>query len=202
VIEALKDHPDTRRTVIQIFDHADLGPSRYKDVPCTCTLQFLLRDDLLHLVVNMRSNDAYIGLPHDVFAFTMLQELVARSVGADVGRYVHMVASLHLYDENAEAVAAYLQEGWQSTLNPMPPMPDGDPWPSVAETLSAEARIRQSVETGEPIPFRQISLPQNDYWADLVRVLAAWVAEKKLNEPEQAAAIRAEVVNPGFREFL
>lgn len=202
VIEALKDRRDSRRAVVQIFDHADLGPTPYKDIPCTCTLQFLLRDGILHLVVNMRSNDAYLGLPHDVFAFTMLQELVARSVGAELGRYVHMAGSLHLYDENAEAVAAYLQEGWQSTLSPMPPMPDGDPWASVAETLAAEAQLRHSVDADESVPFERVVLPQSEYWADLVRVLGAWIAAKKLNEPERAAAIRAEIVNPEFREFI
>lgn len=202
IVKALQKNRDSRRTVVQIFDHADLGPDRYKDIPCTCTMQFLLRDGLLHLVVNMRSNDAYSGLLHDVFAFTMLQELVARSVGAELGRYVHMVGSLHLYDHTAQAVAAYLTEGFQSTLAPMPAMPAGDPWDHVAATLSAEAQMRESVESGAPIPFNQVSLPADEYWADLVRVLGGWVAMKKLCDPDVATAIRSAIVHPGFREFI
>lgn len=202
VIAALKKNHDSRRAVVQIFDHADLGPARYKDVPCTCTMQFLLREGVLHLVVNMRSNDAYSGLLHDVFAFTMLQELVARSVDAELGRYVHMVGSLHLYDDNAPAVSEYLQEGYQSTLTPMPAMPAGDPWPHVAATLAAEAQIRVAAQDGKLIPFDQVSLPAEDYWADLVRVLGAWVARKRLDAPDAAAAVEAEIVHPVFREFV
>lgn len=164
-------------------------------------MQFLLRDGVLHLVVNMRSNDAYSGLLHDVFAFTMLQELVARSVDAELGRYIHMVGSLHLYDHAAQAVAEYLAEGYQSTLTPMPAMPSGDPWDHVASTLSAEAQMRESVETGAPLPFNRVALPDDAYWADLVRVLGSWVAMKKLDAPDTATAIRSAIVHPGFREF-
>ena len=52
------------------------------------------------MVVHMRSNDAYIGLAHDVFAFTFMQEIVARDVGLDLGTYTHSVGSLHLYDQD------------------------------------------------------------------------------------------------------
>lgn len=202
VITALRKNQDTRRAVVQIFDHADLGPKRYKDVPCTCTLQFLLRDGALHLVVNMRSNDAYSGLLHDVFAFTMLQELVARSVDAELGRYIHVVGSLHLYDDNAPAVAEYLQEGYQSTLAPMPAMPAGNPWPHVTATLAAEAQIRDAANKSKHIPFDQVSLPTESYWADLVRVLGAWVARRKFDAPVAAATVEAGIVHPVFREFV
>jgi thymidylate synthase len=37
------------------------------------------------MVTTMRSNDAYLGLPHDVFCFTMLQEIIARSLGREIG---------------------------------------------------------------------------------------------------------------------
>jgi len=40
-------------------------------------MQFMVRRRRLHLLTNMRSNDAFIGLPHDIFAFTMLQEIMA-----------------------------------------------------------------------------------------------------------------------------
>lgn len=195
VIHSLKANPSSRRAVVQIFDHTDLGPERFKDVPCTCTLQFLLRDDGVHLVVNMRSNDAVRGLPHDVFAFTMLQELVARSLDVEVGRYIHMVGSLHVYDRDQDVVANYLGEGWQSTIE-MPPMPLGDPWDNVSQLLAAEAQIRGFT------PFEAIKLPADDYWADLARVLAAWVAKKKRQQPELSAAIRSKISLDSFRDFI
>ena len=110
-------------------------------MPCTTTLQFFVRDELLHLIVTMRSNDAYIGLPHDVFCFTMLQEIVTRSINLEIGSYRHFVGSMHLYDQDEFHAASLVGEGFQSRVA-MPPMPLGDPWPAIAAVLAAEARIR------------------------------------------------------------
>ena len=90
VVKILKDKRDSRQAVVQLFDQQDIAEI-HKDVPCTCTLQFMLRRGKLHLIVYMRSNDAVLGLPHDVFCFTMLQEIVARQLEADIGLYRHMV---------------------------------------------------------------------------------------------------------------
>ena len=82
VIKTLSEKPTTRQAVVQILDAEDIS-EQHKNVPCTCTLQFFARGRRLHMVASMRSNDAYIGLPHDVFAFTMIQEIVARALRPD-----------------------------------------------------------------------------------------------------------------------
>lgn len=79
VVEQLTQKPTSRQAVIQLFDHEDVGGA-HKDVPCTCSLQYLLRDGRLSAITYMRSNDVHLGLPHDIFCFTMLQELFARSL--------------------------------------------------------------------------------------------------------------------------
>src|SRR5205085_131416 len=56
VVNRLKNHPDSRQVVLQLFDAADVD-AVYRDVPCTCALQFLLRHERLHMMVFMRSND-------------------------------------------------------------------------------------------------------------------------------------------------
>jgi thymidylate synthase len=97
IITLLRKRPTSRKAVVQIFNAEDLA-NHHKDIPCTTTLQFLVRDELVHLIVTMRSNDAYIGLPHDVFCFTMLQEIVTRSLNRELGTYIHFVGSMHLYE--------------------------------------------------------------------------------------------------------
>ena len=86
VIRLLKKKRNTRQAVIQIFNAEDIIDD-HKDVPCTCTIQFVIRNKRLHAVTYMRSNDAFLGLPHDVFAFTFLQKIIARSVGVQLGTY-------------------------------------------------------------------------------------------------------------------
>lgn len=120
VIKLLKDRPHSRRAAIQLFEAGDLALP-HGDIPCTCTLQFFVRDEKLEMLSYMRSNDVYLGLPHDIFCFTMLQELVTRSVGIDIGTYRHAVGSLHLYDENRDRAREFIDEGFQAT-KPMPAM--------------------------------------------------------------------------------
>jgi thymidylate synthase len=164
IIRILRRKPDSRQAVIQLFDAEDLLKKR-NDIPCTCTLQFLLRGGKLHLYTNMRSNDAFKGLPHDVFCFTMLQE-IARTLGVHVGVYKHAVGSLHLYDKDRQKANQYLKEGWQSN-EAMPRMPTGDPWPNIKKLLRAEQKLKNDREYE-----CRMELPP--YWYDLVRLLAVF----------------------------
>jgi thymidylate synthase len=124
----------------------------------------------------MRSNDAYIGLPHDVFCFTMLQELVARDLGVELGCYRHLVGSLHIYEADFDGARQFVDEGWQSTVDIMPEMPRCPPWPAVAVVLEAEKAIRNGVS------FDDAKLDAVDgYWVDLVRLLQAYRCKKDGN---------------------
>jgi thymidylate synthase len=170
VIKILKKRRDSRNAVIQLFDALDIA-EEHRDVPCTCTLQFMLRQGKLHLLVNMRSNDAYLGLPHDAFCFTMLQEIVARSVSAELGVYKHAVGSLHLYGDDRGPAERFLKEGYQLTRPVMPPMPVGDPKPAIDLLLRFESAIRN----GEVVDETQVG-QIDPYWADLIRLLQVYRA--------------------------
>lgn len=164
VIERLSKRNDTRRAVISILEAADLAHGS-EEAPCTIALQFIRRRERLHLIAVMRSNDAYLGFPHDVFCFTMIQEIVARALGIGLGEYHHFATSLHLYDRNRSKVSAYLSEGFQNPTFAMPKMPTGDQRENLAKFLIVESQIR----LGEILSASQIRLPQ--YWKDLALVL-------------------------------
>ena len=164
IIERLSKRNDTRRAVISILESADLAPGS-EEAPCTIALQFIRRRERLHLIAIMRSNDAYLGFPHDVFCFTMIQEIVARALGIGLGEYHHFATSLHLYDRDKDKVSAYLSEGFQNPTFAMPKMPTGDQRENLAKFLSVESQIR----SGEILSATEIRLPQ--YWKDLALVL-------------------------------
>lgn len=115
LIHLLTTASDTRQAVLTCWDwgmHADLyhaaGASK-KDLPCTLALQFFVRDGCLHLITTMRSNDAWLGMPYDVFCFTTLQMVIASMIGLDTGTYTHQVGSLHVYEKDrARLYHAYL----------------------------------------------------------------------------------------------
>lgn len=95
VFDELKKDPDSRRAVIHIRRMEDGFDA--PDVPCTLSLQFLIRGGKLHLIVNMRSNDLILGTCYDVPAFTLLQEIMALELDLDIGFYYHNTASMHVY---------------------------------------------------------------------------------------------------------
>lgn len=185
VIATLRQKPDSRRAVAQIFQ-ADDGLAEQKRAPCTCTLQFAIRANKLQMMTFMRSNDIYLGLPHDVFAFTMLQEVVARALGVGLGKYRHAVGSLHLYDRNVNDARKMLKEGWQESI-PMPPMPTGDPWPSLQKLLYVEAQLR----AGQPTDIDSLGL--DPYWRDLAHLLHIYrlFQDNRNSEIEQARKLLA-----------
>ncbi|WP_297809593.1 thymidylate synthase [uncultured Methylophaga sp.] len=171
IIELLRTKPSSRRAVIQLFDASDLA-SYHKDIPCTCTLQFLIRNKKLNLITYMRSNDAYIGLPHDIFSFTMLQEIVARALNVDLGVYRHFVGSLHLYDEKINKAQQLLEEGYQSTLIQMPEMPMQDVWDSIYWLIKIEEQCRNGND------IRHEVRESHPYWSDLARLLLVYANKK------------------------
>jgi len=166
VCKLLNTNPGSRRAVIQLFNAEDIV-SDYKEIPCTTTLQFLVRENRLHLSVTLRSNDAYLGLPHDIFCFTMLQEMMACRLNVDLGCYYQYVGSMHIYECHQSRARAYLAEGHQRVIE-MPPMPAGDPFALVPCLLEAEKRLRygQKVSASDMISI--------GYWSDIIRLLQVY----------------------------
>ena len=195
VTHRLRGNSDSRRAVIQLFDASDITEN-HKDIPCTCTLQFMVRHEALYMVTNMRSNDAFLGLPHDIFFFTMLQEILARSLSLELGTYKHFVGSLHLYDCDKKAALQFLREGWQSTEMSMPPMPVEDPWLAIKSLLNAEATIRN----GDPFNSAELN-DLNSYWADLIRLLQVLRCSKNTDTNGIEELCRS-MSSPIYRPFI
>jgi thymidylate synthase len=123
----LQKDKNSRRAVMFISDRNDCN-IRTKDLPCTLSLQFLIRDNLLHLIVNMRSNDLFLGFCYDVSIFTlwqekMLNELKVTYPKISMGYYYHNVGSLHIYERNFETIKKSVQFPHDNTINPLFNMP-------------------------------------------------------------------------------
>ena len=180
----------SRRAVVQIYSATDLTVN--DEVPCTTTLQFFVRNDLLHLSASLRSNDAYLGLPHDVFCFTMIQEMMARRLGLEVGEYIQMIGSFHFYDKDQDKMSKYLGEG-HHRLAEMPPMPLADPFVILPDLLDLERRIR----IGEPVDEKVSQL--DPYWGDLMRLLQSHFAS---TDEQRLSNISSGFQQATFRTYL
>lgn len=100
---ALKEFPHTRQIVLQIWQsNADLPnpQARSKDIPCNITSKLLIRAGKLHWMQDMRSNDLILGTPYNFMQWMSIQEIVAGWLDLDVGDYMHVVNSLHVYENH------------------------------------------------------------------------------------------------------
>jgi thymidylate synthase len=197
-ITQLKVKPGSRRVAIQLFEARDLDPDsrdNIASIPCTCTMQFLLRKEKLNMVTFMRSNDAFLGLPHDIFAFTMLQEYIASAVSVDVGSYIHSVGSLHLYKKDIDAANDYLKEGFHSREAAMMAMPKEDPSVALRLLIAIENKIRN----GQEYNIEKSELPS--YWKDLaylLRVFALFRDEK----PDLIKEVKGLIEDPYYHQYI
>lgn len=74
VLQKLVSDEDTRQAVMTIWRR---NPPESRDIPCTVALDFKIRDGLLNCHAFMRSSDTYLGLPYDIFNFSMIATWIA-----------------------------------------------------------------------------------------------------------------------------
>jgi thymidylate synthase len=193
VVELITEKSETRRAVIPIYQPKDTQ-ANLPEVPCTCTLQFLMRGRRLELITHMRSNDAYVGLPGDIFAFTMIQEIVAKALNVEPGHYKHFVGSLHLYDSDRRKAERYLAEGFQKKVV-MPFMPLGDPFPQIERLLRFERDTRLG---------RHPQLPKDlaVYWEDLARLLSIFRADKDKASAATLRSMRRKMHSDAYTPYI
>jgi len=149
VIHELAMRPATRQAVIPIYAERDLesaGDGVTKDIPCTLGIQFLIRSGQLNMIVTMRSNDVWLGLPYDMFCFGILARLVADELKVRTGWYIHQPGSLHLYSRNLDAArkAVYTKTPtapvWMDWWVPRPP---GSLMNDVSTAIALEVAARE-----------------------------------------------------------
>lgn len=107
-VQELRGKPSSRQVVIDLHEPRDLYGAvlrKQKDIPCTLSVQLLLRQDKLHMIVTMRSNDVWLGMPYDVFWWCTLLKILSCELGCEVGEYHHRAGSMHLYERNYDKAA-------------------------------------------------------------------------------------------------
>ncbi len=99
VLNTLNRDPETRQAIVNLWTP---NPPLSKDIPCTLTWQFLIRDNKLNMTVNMRSSDAWLGLPYDWFVFSQIGNEVAQEFEIPRGTLTLNLTSSHLYERDIE----------------------------------------------------------------------------------------------------
>lgn len=144
ILKLLRSDINTRRAVLVTSVVGDVRADT-PDQPCTLSLQFLYRDGRLHLIATMRSNDIWLGMPYDMFAFTRIQRLVADELGLAVGTYTHQAGSLHLYRKDEKLAMERSNVPVPSRVSNFKPIPQG----KLLEAISLAALFEEQHRTGK-----------------------------------------------------
>lgn len=112
VVQKLVEDTDSRQAGLTIWRE---NPPTSKDIPCTVAIFFSIRSQRLNCHTFMRSSDCWLGVPYDVFNFSMVSHLVCarlwgRGKRITPGKLYLTAASAHLYEENFDGARACIAE--------------------------------------------------------------------------------------------
>ncbi len=106
----LRRNPDSRRAIM-IYTRPsmqrDFDLNGRSDFMCTNTVQYMIRNGALDVVVQMRSNDLIFGYKGDRHWQRIVQKQLAGDLGVPVGKIMWQVGSAHVYERHF-----YMVEHW------------------------------------------------------------------------------------------
>lgn len=189
---------DTRQATIVLFNPVqDIRET--KDKPCTNLLRFTIRENKLNMTVFMRSNDIILGTPYDIYNFTMLQEIMAGKLDIEVGKYTHIVDSLHIYENHFEMA--------RDILNNPEPLLYGDELVDARlkeENINKELDLMMDIEALTRLQSEVVKVEhilelldnvENEYWRSIGAVIAAYNFRKARRSQEELDKIKKYITN-------
>lgn len=197
VIEKFKKDKDSRHGTCLIFKPSDLIKET-KDVPCNNMLRFSIRNNKLNLMNIVRSNDIVFGLPYDIHFFTLLQELVASRLDVEIGNYVHVVDSLHLYEMHFEMANNIVNTKHADIYENNTPIDYGistkeEYLKTLESILLLEKLSRLAPQRVDQIKS-YIDEIENEGWKNYARIIASYNFKKNKNI-EEANALLEQITN-------
>jgi len=100
IIDLLKKDDTSRHAHIALrANHIDL---RNDFVPCTLSWSFQVIDGKLDMTSVLRSQDACRGFFLDMFAYPVIQMVVASALGIPIGKYYHILLNSHVYESDLD----------------------------------------------------------------------------------------------------
>ena len=107
VLYDLKNNPQSRRIMTNIYVHADLHEMNL--YPCAYSMTFNVSGKTLNCILNQRSQDMLTANNWNVVQYAVLQHMMAQVSGLEVGELVHVIADAHVYDRHIPIVEEIIE---------------------------------------------------------------------------------------------
>lgn len=103
----LKHDPASRRILLNMYNHHDLGEMAL--APCAYSLTLNVSGGRLNAILNQRSQDMLTASNWNVCQYAALVIMFAKSSGFQPGELVHVIADAHIYDRHIDIVKKLIE---------------------------------------------------------------------------------------------
>ena len=144
VIERLRSDPSSRRAAMSIY-HPEDAVRHSRDIPCAFGVLYHVRANMLHATTIMRSNNAFVLLPYNIFEFSLLAEIVSAELKVSLGSLTHYAGSMHVYENDMKSSIEVIEHSSNVDVarpKTMPEMPRNGAVEQVRELVRLEAELR------------------------------------------------------------
>lgn len=112
IVELLNKDPNTRQAYLPIFFPEDTGCEHGERIPCSLGYHFIIRNNLIHVVYNMRScdylrhfrDDVYLACRKTQWLLSKLQSKNPQFSEVSLGTLTMYITSLHVFYQEKEVL--------------------------------------------------------------------------------------------------
>jgi thymidylate synthase len=106
ILNQLRTNPDSRRLILSAWNPMVLDQQALP--PCHYAAQFRVINRKLNCMLNMRSNDVFLGAPFNIASYALLTHILARETKLGVGDLVYSIGDAHIYHNHFDQVKEQL----------------------------------------------------------------------------------------------
>lgn len=101
-IDLINNDPYSRRIIVNSWNVAQIDEMRLP--PCHYSFQFYCYPETkeMDLLLNMRSNDLFLGAPFNIIQYSLLLLMVCEVTGYKARRYIHRMGDAHIYYDHED----------------------------------------------------------------------------------------------------
>ena len=106
-IRQIKENPYSRRMLVCAWNPKDLKLMALP--PCHVLFQWYVSSEgELSLQLYQRSGDMFLGVPFNIFSYSILIYMVAQVTGLKPGKFIHIIGDCHAYECHLDAIKTQL----------------------------------------------------------------------------------------------